>query len=299
MTQEKAVVVREQDPITLYREPSAVVEEATKQATALMDIVEKKKLYITVGNKKHIEFEGWQIVGAFNRTNAITESLAPEKNDSGEIIGWEATVGLYKDGVKIGGATMSCGLDAFPCRGKEGSEKHKAAKSAAQTWAGAKAFRMVYSWVAVMAGFQPLPAEEVTEDMKQEADKTQHWCKEHDTAFFKKGKMKAYAHPIGDTGEWCHEHKEQPQPTSEAPQSAREPVEQEPSGNLPEEDKVDSVWLEETLEIIKWKESTALSWIKMQFKVSVEGNLREVLNSLPENKLNIFVNHITTMREAS
>jgi len=37
----------------------------------------------------------------------------------------------------------------------------------------------------------------------------EHWCKEHDTAFFKRGRMKSYAHPIGDTGEWCHEHKEQ------------------------------------------------------------------------------------------
>ncbi len=37
-----------------------------------------------------------------------------------------------------------------------------------------------------------------------------HYCKEHDTVFFKKGKMKGYAHPIVDdegenTGEWCNE----------------------------------------------------------------------------------------------
>jgi len=45
---------------------------------------------------------------------------------------------------------------------------------------------------------------------KKEVDKTQHWCKEHDTSFFMKGRMKAYAHPIGDTGQWCHEHNEKP-----------------------------------------------------------------------------------------
>lgn len=33
-----------------------------------------------------------------------------------------------------------------------------------------------------------------------------HWCSIHKTPFFMKGKMKGYAHPIGDTGEWCHEH---------------------------------------------------------------------------------------------
>ncbi len=35
----------------------------------------------------------------------------------------------------------------------------------------------------------------------------QHWCAEHKTKFFMSGKMKSFAHPIGDTGEWCHEHK--------------------------------------------------------------------------------------------
>jgi len=34
---------------------------------------------------------------------------------------------------------------------------------------------------------------------------TGHWCSDHNTVFFKKGKMKGYAHPIGDTGEWCNE----------------------------------------------------------------------------------------------
>ena len=38
----------------------------------------------------------------------------------------------------------------------------------------------------------------------------EHWCKEHKQAFFKKGKMKGYAHPILEvdgepTGEWCNE----------------------------------------------------------------------------------------------
>ena len=35
-----------------------------------------------------------------------------------------------------------------------------------------------------------------------------HYCKEHETVFFKKGKMRGYAHPIGDTGEWCNEPEE-------------------------------------------------------------------------------------------
>lgn len=42
----------------------------------------------------------------------------------------------------------------------------------------------------------------------------EHWCPIHRTIFFKKGKMKGYAHSIkdetgNDTGEWCNEIKEQ------------------------------------------------------------------------------------------
>ena len=43
----------------------------------------------------------------------------------------------------------------------------------------------------------------------------EHWCKEHGVAFFKKGNMKGYAHPIldenGDATGWCNEPKEQTQ----------------------------------------------------------------------------------------
>jgi len=42
-----------------------------------------------------------------------------------------------------------------------------------------------------------------------------HFCKEHNTAYFMKGKMKSYAHPIGETGNWCYEHK------TDTPQDAR------------------------------------------------------------------------------
>lgn len=42
-----------------------------------------------------------------------------------------------------------------------------------------------------------------------EATDQSHWCKEHNTTFFMKGKMKSYAHPIKDaegvTMAWCHE----------------------------------------------------------------------------------------------
>lgn len=43
---------------------------------------------------------------------------------------------------------------------------------------------------------------------KEELKMEGHYCTEHETVFFKKGKMRGYAHPIGDTGEWCNEPEE-------------------------------------------------------------------------------------------
>ena len=93
----------------------------------------------------------------------------------------------------------------------------------------------------------------------------------------------------------------------EPPKSKSSPVAEEINHNLPKEavetapqkNSVDPEWLEETLGIIHWKETTALSWIKMQLKVPVEGNLTDMLNSLGKDKLEVFVKHISGMREAA
>jgi len=183
--------------------PTEIVESATTQAKLLMDIVEHTHCYQEISGKKYLQVEAWETIGAFNRTHAETESISPITRDN-ETIGYQAHVQLWKDGTIAGGAVMPCYFTENCCKGKDGDAKHKACMSAAQTFATSKAYRMNFSYVAILAGYQPLPAEEITEDMK---DKTQHWCKEHETAFFKSSKMKSYAHPIGDTGEWCHEHR--------------------------------------------------------------------------------------------
>lgn len=77
-------------------------------------------------------------------------------------------------------------------------------------------------------------------------NRKEHWCDTHKTAFFMKGKMKSYAHPIGDTGEWCHEHTAEPPkaPASpDAPPSVPEATQQE-AGKGEEGDKVDLAALE-------------------------------------------------------
>jgi len=54
------------------------------------------------------------------------------------------------------------------------------------------------------------------------------WCTEHQTNWFKRGAMKSFAHPIGDTKKWCNMPKqdvpsEAPGPTQDTPDAAERP----------------------------------------------------------------------------
>ncbi len=211
---EKALTLRPTQSIILS--PDEVVANATAQAKLLMNIVEQTKCFQVISGKKYLQVEAWETIGAFNRVHAATESITPIFRD-GVTVGYDAKVNLVNaDGVTVGTAIMPCYFTENACKGKEGDAKDKACKSAAQTFATSKAYRMNYSYVAILAGYEPLPADELTDDMakddKPEPNIKEHYCTEHKVNFFKKGKMNAYAHPIGDTGTWCHEEKAKPSP---------------------------------------------------------------------------------------
>ena len=193
---------------TVEEDPVAVVERATRQANALMDVVEKKKQYAEIEGKKYLYVEAWEIIGAFNGVHAETEWVDPIKEGE-QIIGYTASVNLIKNGQVVGRGVMPCGFEDFPCRGKEGMAKHKACQSAAQTWAESKAYRMNFSYVAVLGGYQPTPAEEMVSDGIGTIASSKYLCPIHNVEWFKTKNMKRYAHPptkdmekAGET-KWC------------------------------------------------------------------------------------------------
>ena len=143
--------------------PSAIVAEASERATVLMKIVESKKLYQTFSGKKYLEAEAWQTILAFDNACFSTDNVTPITDAEGVRVGYTAKVSILKRGEVVASGIMSCGFDEFPCRGKQGMAKDRAAMSAAQTWAGSKAARMRYAWVAVLAGYEPTPSSEVEE----------------------------------------------------------------------------------------------------------------------------------------
>ncbi len=60
-------------------------------------------------------------------------------------------------------------------------------------------------------------------------NQSEHWCTEHNTAFFKRGKMPTYAHPIGTTGKWCNESAKEESPEStKPPTESKDTVTREP-----------------------------------------------------------------------
>ena len=238
MTQELAL--RGSQSIALSADD--VVQNASHQAKLLMRIVLQTKCYQEISGKKYLQVEAWETIGAFNRVHAVTEWVNPIMRN-GETVGYDAKVNLFNiEGVMVGAAIMPCYFTENACKGKEGDAKDKACKSAAQTFATSKAYRMNYSYVAILAGYEPVPAEEMSgESSDDRPANLKHWCEQHQTKFFKRGKMKGYAHPIGDTGEWCNED-DQKQPetspaattsTPEASEVKTSPVAQEPAETPP------------------------------------------------------------------
>ena len=60
------VKVPEERALIAMFDPAEVIERASRQATALADIVEKRHLYSQIQNRKHVNVEGWQTLGALN-----------------------------------------------------------------------------------------------------------------------------------------------------------------------------------------------------------------------------------------
>src|SRR3990172_827517 len=146
----------------MKRQADLRIEIATYWAEKLMDIVEKRNMATTIQGKKYLQVEGWQVVGELCGVTPIVEWTRPWM-DGDQKRGYEARVNIMdRDGRIASSGESSCGFDAFPCRGKTGSEQEKAARSAAQTWAASRAYRNKFGFVAKLAGYEPTPAEEMS-----------------------------------------------------------------------------------------------------------------------------------------
>ena len=198
-------------------DPQGMLDVAITAAKALANVVSQKKDPVMMNGEQYLEFSDWQTLGQFYGVTVSTGDAEPVSIDGVKGAKAKATLLNLGTGERIGGAEAYCLRDEpkWNTRPKYEYQDNKRVKigdepvpwfqlaSMAQTRAGAKAFRNRLAWIAVLAGYKTTPAEEL-EDMRQQ-NLAEHYCHEHNAPFFKKGKMKSYAHPIGDTGDWCYE----------------------------------------------------------------------------------------------
>lgn len=135
--------------------PEEMVAVASRLATTLKRVVDQQKLYAVISGKKYPQVEAWMTIGRMDNVVAQEESVV--RHDDGS---FEATVVLVRlsDNSIVGRGSALCGApDDKPWASR--AEYNR--RSMAVTRATSRAFRMQYSWIMALAGYEPTPAEEM------------------------------------------------------------------------------------------------------------------------------------------
>jgi hypothetical protein len=151
-------------PMTLFGtdDPTAVVERASAVATALASVIAERRLFTSIGNKKHVQVEGWTLLGSMLGVFAEVQWSRPLDN------GWEArAVARTLDGRIVGAAEAMCTVG----EGRWKSADPYAVRSMAQTRAVSKALRLPLGFIMHLAGYSATPAEELTEDQPERSER--------------------------------------------------------------------------------------------------------------------------------
>jgi len=174
-----ALVEKRQDALALNRAPELVLEEAQKAAAALTKVIKGKKKPVIFNGEQYLEYEDWQTLGRFY--GVVAKVRSTKFVDFGDVQGFEAAADalLVTTDQVISSAEAMCLNDEekwsmrpkYEWRGPQNNRQRIKVseepvplfqlRSMAQTRACAKALRNVLSWVVVLAGYRPTPAEEI------------------------------------------------------------------------------------------------------------------------------------------
>lgn len=194
------------------------VDIARQSAYTLQDIVENEKWYAMIQGNKHLNIQAWQAIGIKYRLTARTaDTDIIYHPQTGAMLGVKARVEIIdQDAVVHGEGHSYCTYDEEETR-KDGTKYRKwqgrplaNLSGMAQTRAASRGFKQILSWVVVLAGYSPTPAEEMqafdnnaksTEPVDEGDPLT--YCPLHNVNWFMKGKMRDFAHPMED-GSWCN-----------------------------------------------------------------------------------------------
>src|SRR3990172_687136 len=139
---------------TIQMRPEDVIARASAIATELAKIIRDKHLSVRIRDKDYVKVEALTTMGAIL-------GVIPRERETRPIddSGFESYVDLIRtsDGVVVGGASAICSWDEPTWKNRD----PYAVRSMAITRATSKAFRLGYSWIVVLAGYSPTPAEEM------------------------------------------------------------------------------------------------------------------------------------------
>lgn len=141
--------------IIIARTPHDVIIQATAIAKELAEIVKKNNLSTNIKGKNFVRVEGWSTMGAMLGVLPREVSDLTRRFDDGS---YEAVVELIRisDGAVIGRGSALVGMDEIWRNRAE-----YARRSMAVTRATGKAYRLGFSWIMALAGYEPTPAEEM------------------------------------------------------------------------------------------------------------------------------------------
>jgi len=132
--------------------PEKDIEDGRRAAKVLMSIVKP----VLIGGKKYLRFEDWQTLAKFYNVTVGIEWT--KRIDEDGVQGFGARAVVYgPTGNILSAAENQCTRAEKTWANRD----DYALRSMAQTRAQAKALRNVLSWVAVLAGAEATPAEEM------------------------------------------------------------------------------------------------------------------------------------------
>jgi len=169
MKETKELVVTPQAQVQLFgtSEPGGVIAKARAIANELVPIVDACKLYEMIpsktGSRKFVKAEGWTTMVAML---GVFPQVEYARMISDNPLAYEARILLKTiDGKTVGAGEAICSAAERNWANRD----EYAIKSMAQTRAVGKACRLSFSWIMALAGYEVMPAEEITPEMRGEA----------------------------------------------------------------------------------------------------------------------------------
>lgn len=155
MTSEQIEIIESKPlPQTVVSTPQDKVKMYAEVAGIIKDIILKQRLSVSIQGKEYVKVDAW--VGMGSLLGILPRETSVLEHPDGS---YEAHVDLIQssNGCVVGGASAICGVDE---RRWQNADKY-ARRSMAITRATGKAYRIAFSWVMCLAGYEPTPAEEM------------------------------------------------------------------------------------------------------------------------------------------